>query len=83
MGVCDKAKVLVMLSSTPSKQLLRAKRGERNLIRWIRGNIHVSLWNGKFNPFVTKPLVNAFSQFMLNQILIHVICNAANEREIE
>ncbi len=45
--------------------------------------MHISLRDREFNPLVTKPLVDAFSQFMLNQILVDVISNAANEREIE
>jgi hypothetical protein len=59
-----------MLSSTPSEQILRATRGKRNRIRGIRGNIHISLRDREFDPLVTKPLVDAFSQFMLDQILI-------------
>lgn len=72
-----------MLSFTPSEQILRAKRGKRNLIRTIRGNIHTSLWDGEFNSFVAKSPIDAFSQFMLDEILVHVISNAASEREIE
>src|SRR5712692_10414011 len=72
-----------MLSSTPSEQILRTKRGKRNLIRGVRGNIHISPWDREFNSLVMKPLVNAFSQFMLDQILNNVVANAANEGEIE
>ena len=45
--------------------------------------MHISLRDREFNPLVTKALANAFSQFMLDQILIDVVANAANEREIE
>jgi|SRR5690348_11317283 len=71
---------LVRLSNTPSKQMFRAKRGERNLIRGIRENIYISARDREFNPLVTRPLVDAFYQFMLDQILVHDISNAANER---
>lgn len=81
--VSDEATLVVMLSSTASEQILRTKRGKRNLIQRIRGNVHISLRDREFNPLVTKALANAFSQFMLDQILIDVVANAANEREIE
>ena len=45
--------------------------------------MHISLRDREFNSLVTKPLVDALSQFMLDQILINVVANAANEREIE
>jgi hypothetical protein len=45
--------------------------------------MYISLRDREFNPLNTKPLVDAFSQFMLDEILVHVISNAANEREIE
>ena len=45
--------------------------------------MHVSLRDREFNPLITKPFVDAFSQFMLDQILINVVANAADERDIE
>ena len=77
------AVLVVMSSSSLPEQVLRTKRRERNLIRAIRGNIHISLLDREFNPRIAKPVVNAFSQFMLDQILINVVANAANEHEIE
>ena len=52
--VFDEARLVVMLSSTPPEQFLRMKRGKRNLIRRIRGNIHISPRDGKFNTPAEK-----------------------------
>jgi hypothetical protein len=72
----DEATLFIMLLCTSSEQILRAKRGKRNLIRGIRGNIHIALRDREFNPLEGNRILDNMCARKLSTPLVVVHFNA-------